>query len=93
MWRIIVLFPVLLSACTEFPALDGKTSAAALAASYPKLVPLNELLAPQTEPRLTQAEVDKLLARVARLKRRAAALRRPVFDNSARIKLQTAINR
>lgn len=93
MWRFTLLFVALLAACTEFPALDGKTSPAARAAPYPKLVPLDAILVPPDQPRLTPDDVSALQARVARLKRRAAALRRPVFDGDEKVQLQSAIGR
>lgn len=91
MWRILFLSFGLLAACTEFPALDGKVSAAARAAPYPKLLPIDDLLTRPTPPRLSETDVTALAARAARLRRRAAALQGPVIDQSTRKRLASSV--
>lgn len=92
MWRILFLSFGLLAACTGFPALDGKVSATARAAAYPKLLPINDLLTRPSPPRLSETDVAALTARAARLRRRAAALRGPVVDQSTRKRLASSVS-
>ncbi len=93
MWRTLVLSLGILAACSEFPSLDDKVSAAARAAPYPRLLPIQTLLARPAPPRLTETAVATLEARAARLRRKAAALRGPVIDTSDRQRLGTSIPR
>lgn len=64
-----VLF-LCLSACAQFPALDGTISDAARAAPYPQLTPI-----PDFDAAPVQAD-PAMDARIAALQARAASLRR-----------------
>ncbi|WP_373636704.1 hypothetical protein [Yoonia sp. BS5-3] len=68
--RFCLSFALLLSACAEFPALEGTISDAARDAPYPTLQPL-----PENYVGLPVAD-DPLSARIAALQARAARLRR-----------------
>lgn len=94
MTRGLLALTLFLTACTAFPELDGKASETAKAAPFPKLQPMDQLLAAGAEPpRLTDADVNALLARVQRLKARANRLRGPVVDRATRIRMQGALAR
>lgn len=58
-----------LAACADIPPLDGTLSAAAQAAPYPRLMPLDDVAAAPTPD---NSEMD---SRIAALQRRATALR------------------
>ena len=67
--RYAVFFPLILSACATFPALDGTISDAARQAPYPELTPLPPLpAASEAENTAFQARLDALQARAARLR-------------------------
>jgi hypothetical protein len=64
-----------LSACTEFPDLDRAVPASERNGPYPKLVPVEGLLAQTEDPRIAEDEDDALAARAAALRARAARLK------------------
>jgi hypothetical protein len=87
---ILAVLPMIiaLSACAEFPALDGTVSPAQTNAPVPNLVPLASLI--------QQANVDgsastldeaAISARIANLRARASRLRGPVIPTSARARM------
>ncbi len=90
-----ILTPVFLglAACTTFPQLDDSLSPTAKSADFPTLVPLEPLLAQANgtgaDPQNT---VDTLEARVSLLRAKAARLRGPVLDRSARARLAQSPN-
>ncbi|MCG6902605.1 MAG: hypothetical protein LJE68_07980 [Rhodobacter sp.] len=78
----------LLAGCTSFPQLDSATSLEAKRAPYPKLIPAEGLLAKRGEGRLTPESGEALLARAARLRARAAILRRiQAVDEETRLRI------
>jgi len=81
--RVIMMIAIAgLGACAEFPQLDNRLDAAALAADYPILQPLDPLLAQaaiQTDTITPASEAD-FDRRIATLRARAARLRGPVID-------------
>jgi len=80
--------PFALAACTQFPDLDGATSALAEAAEYPALVPLDPLLRQRVPPAADVAAPQNLSARAEALRARAARLRgRPVIDGNTRARM------
>ncbi|MEO0938536.1 MAG: hypothetical protein AAFY38_10320 [Pseudomonadota bacterium] len=82
--RLLPLLPLCLAACTQFPELDGATSARAEAADYPALVPLEPLLANRRSAAAPPPAADAE-SRVTALRARAARLRsRPVIDSATR---------
>lgn len=81
---LLPLLPLCLAACTQFPELDGATSARAEAADYPALVPLEPLLEGRRSAAAPPPAAD-LEGRVAALRARAARLRAgPVIDSATR---------
>ncbi len=92
MARITILALFCLSACTAFPVLDNRISAAAAAAPYPDLVPLGPLLARATasDP-ITAVNLAEIDARVAALNARAARLRQPVINSASRARMRTGV--
>lgn len=60
---------LVLAGCADIPPLDGTLSAAAQAAPYPRLMPLDDIAA---APVIDNTDMD---VRIAALQRRAAALR------------------
>jgi hypothetical protein len=87
------IFAIFLSvaACADFPDLDNTVSAGARAADFPTLAPIDSLIGNQPPPRLTETDVEALSDRIARLRARASALRRPVIDRITRARLQRAL--
>ena len=71
---LVALLMPPLAGCATFPAVDGAPEPAASQAAYPKLLPLEELLAGVPPPPTTDPAAE-LEARAAALKARAAALR------------------
>ncbi|MGJ8617507.1 MAG: hypothetical protein ACSHWS_11760 [Sulfitobacter sp.] len=77
-----------LSACTQFPTLDRTITPELENAEYPALVPLDPLLATATAGRVDPVQTEKaLIARVARLRARAARLRGSVLTGRERLRL------
>ncbi len=85
---LCLITPVLLGACTQFPALDRTLTPALEAADYPALVPLEPLLAQATAGQVDAAQTKSTLtSRVSRLRARAASLRNPVLTSAERQRL------
>lgn len=83
-----------LAACSDFPDLEATASARARNASYPVIVPLDQINA-RTGP-WVQAGFNRgnLLARLAQLRSRADWLReRKVIDDNTRARMQAALAR
>lgn len=72
----LILSLALLTGCTQFPELEAATSAEARAAPYPRLVPLEGLLAGAEETGLEPETGTRLAARAAALRGQAVRLRR-----------------
>ena len=81
------------SACTDFPELDAAVSERAKRADYPTLVAIDGILSGANEYQITPATIGDLQSRIARLRARAARLKRPVIDRASRSKLNAAIAR
>lgn len=78
----------LLGCTADLPHSRDTISQAALDAPYPKLLPLDALLARSEAGTRVEDETEELEKRLAALKARAAALRnRSVFDGATRLKL------
>ena len=71
--RTAFLLIPLVSACATFPALDSVPEPQATQATYPALMPIDELLA-QIPPPPTTDPAAEVEARAAALRDRAAAL-------------------
>lgn len=81
----------LVAACTQFPDLDGALSDTARDAPYPDLLPVEELNARITSPRITPETTAGITARVAALKARAANLRGSVIDSPTRERMSIGV--
>lgn len=86
------LLVLLMAACSQqLPNTRDTISPAALNAPYPKLVPLDGLLAKAEAGTSIVADTTSLEGRVARLKARASALKgRSIVDGATRLKLLDA---
>ena len=92
MTRALLLMTLALAACSTVPNLDARISESARNAEYPTLKPIDEVLSNNRPARLDDSDAARFQTRVARLKARAARLRRtPVVDRSARDRLHQAI--
>lgn len=79
----------MLGACTQFPELDAHVSPAAEKADFPKLVPLEPLLAARTGGENPGPEIaQNLSSRVAALRARANRLRGSVLSPPERARLR-----
>lgn len=82
-----------LAACADFPELDAAISDRARAADYPRILPLDALLA-SVPPHEGGLGVGDLPARIAHLQARAAALKaHAVIDRATRARMQAALAR
>ncbi|MEM1387715.1 MAG: hypothetical protein AAGG54_08905 [Pseudomonadota bacterium] len=90
------LFPTLLfglAGCADFPDLGKSISPEARRAEFPQLVPIEPLLERRNAARTTGLEADRLEARAAALRARAALLRGITIDDDTRQRLTPELNR
>lgn len=80
-----------LAACTEFPDLGSVVAPGLGSADYPKLVPVEPLLAQAQEVQITPDSMAGIEGRIARLKARAARLRGRVVDSGTRARMQSGV--
>ncbi len=70
---------IALAGCGQIPALEGTVSESALRAPYPRILPLDEVLAAAETSRVGAEEAGaRTDARARALQARAAILRRPI---------------
>ncbi len=80
--------------CTDFPDLDAVVSERARTADYPRITPLDQLLAAPRAQQGAGAGLGNLPARLSRLRARAHAMQaRPVIDAQTRARLMAALAR
>jgi hypothetical protein len=87
---ILSVLPLIiaLSACAEFPALDGTVSPAQANAPVPDLIPLASLIQLANVDGSTSTVVEAAIgARIASLQARASRLRGPVIPASTRTRM------
>ena len=92
--RIILMIAIAgLGACAEFPQLDDRIDAAALAADYPTLQPLDPLLAKAANQKntITAASEAGFDSRIGTLRARAARLRGPVIDAATLARMRRGV--
>jgi len=82
---------VALAACTDIPELNGTLPPELETAEFPKLVPVEPLLARANDMQITEATADGMAARVSRLRARAARLRHSVIDGDARARMHDGV--
>ncbi len=95
MRRILLAFSLILAAsgCSDFPELDAAVSARARSGEYPRILPLDDLLA-AVPARTATTGIGNLPARLARLRSRARQMRaRPVIDSMSRARMLAALAR
>ncbi|MCC7321502.1 MAG: hypothetical protein IT542_11070 [Rubellimicrobium sp.] len=80
-----LILALLTAACTQFPELDARLTAADRSAPYPALVPLGPLIAAAGAD--DRAALPDLAARIAALRARAARLRGPVIAPADALRL------
>lgn len=96
MARIYKYFGIMafaLTACADFPELDGAVSERARNADFPQLVALDGILNDANDFQIDQSTILSLKSRIARLRARAARLQKPVIDQKTRAKLAAAVAR
>lgn len=87
LWSLPVAL-TLLGACTQFPALDRTITPELERADYPALVPLDPVLATAKAGRMDAVQTEAtLIARVARLRVRAARLQGAVLTGREKQRL------
>lgn len=80
-----------LISCTQFPDLDNTVDKSVSKISYPNLVPLESLVDTAGTNAITPVVEANLNTRIARLKSRAARLRRTVIDAPTRQRMKNGI--
>lgn len=91
MWRVLIL-ALALTACTQFPQLDGVVGPEVVDAKFPSLIPIDPIVnAPEGQGADRAIIQDNLLARLAALNARGAALRGAVIDNRTRRRLEKGV--
>jgi len=90
---IALILPLALMACTQFPELDGPVFNAGKDAKYPKLLPVDALLAQSNSTGPSPEETASTLsARIAALQDRAAQLRGSVVDTNTQNLIKNGVN-
>lgn len=87
----IALVLVGLTGCSDFPDLGGAVAPGLERADYPRLVPVEPLLAQVDEVQITPETMAGIEGRVARLKARAARLRGRIVDTGTRERMQSGV--
>jgi hypothetical protein len=80
-----------LAGCATFPALDGTVPSHLEHAGYPRLVPVEPLLARAEAIEISDETEAGVAARVAALRARAARLRRTIVDQPTRTRLKRGV--
>ncbi len=80
-----------LAGCAEFPDLNSTVSPELETAAFPKLVPVEPLLARADEVQITDETSAGIAARVARLRARAARLKGSVVDRGTRARMRDGV--
>ena len=91
---ILAVLPLIiaLSACAEFPALDGTVSPAQSNAPVPNLVPIASLIQQANADGNANTLVEAAIsARIANLRARASRLRGLVIPTSARARMLRSV--
>ena len=92
----LLILLALVAACARFPELDNAISAEARQSPYPRLEPVDELLAEAapSSDRDAAAEIENLRARGRLLTARAIILRRTeVVDPESQARMKAAFDR
>jgi len=74
---------LLIAGCTQFPDVDSTLSDQALAADYPTLAPMDQVLADAGSTEIDDESIEEVEARAESLRARADALRGQELDGTA----------
>lgn len=86
--RFPLILLVAVSACAQFPELDGTVAPSVANASPPDLIPLTALFAQaNTSSQIVQTAQSDIAPRLSGLRARADRLRRPVIDPATRSRM------
>lgn len=85
--RRIVLLPLALCACTQFPELDALVSEQAKQSQAPALLPLDQILGGLQPIETNETVQSDLEARIAALRARANRLQGPAIDRATRTRM------
>lgn len=89
---LAVLATLWLGACTQIPELDAAVPNWVHKADYPKLTPLDPLVASTSLPQDEAAKIaQEMSARTDRLERKAKRLKTPVVDTAAQARMKNGI--
>jgi len=81
-----------LAACARPPALDGSVTEADRRAPYPRLVPLDAILAAAPAPRAAPEDAGRLADRAGALRDRARRLRGPVVPAATEARMARGVD-
>lgn len=88
---IIIGFVLTLAGCSDFPELDGAVAPGLERAAYPRLVPVEPLIAGAQDTQITDETEAGIAARVAALRARAARLRGSIVDDGTRERMRAGV--
>jgi hypothetical protein len=90
--RFLLVICLSTVACTDVPELGGRVDPDLRDAPFPKLLPIDAVLAQSPAPMAEAEEIQAgLSSRIARLQARAAALRGPVVDPTTKRRMAQGI--
>ncbi len=90
-FALVLAMTAALAGCARFPALEATVSDEARAAPYPDLVPVEQISAQVSAPRVQEPGNRALAVRAARLRARAAQLRGSVIDPAEQDRLRRGV--
>ncbi|MEP4197693.1 MAG: hypothetical protein ABJL99_18875 [Aliishimia sp.] len=80
-------------ACTQFPELDATVPKSAKTDKYPRLAPIDDLLAQaKSTPERSEQTQTTLTNRAAALRARANRLRGPIIDTATRTRMRNGVS-
>lgn len=91
-FAVLLVIPLTLGACTQFPDLDHTQTEQLTRADYPDLVPIEPILARAAGPKPDPlAEEAALTARLAALRARADRMRGSVLSGAEKQRLENGL--
>jgi hypothetical protein len=89
---LLILITGLVAGCSDILPLDRSVDKRNRDASYPDLIPVEEIRAQATTPQITPDTADTLDQRSAGLRARAARLKGGVVDPGTQERMQTGVS-
>lgn len=89
---LVILLTGLVAGCSDILPLDRTVDKRTRDASYPALIPTEDIRAQATAPQITPDTADTLDRRSAGLRARAARLKRGVVDPGTQERMQSGVN-